>query len=89
MTLGRDPESPSYKGEAEEKVEEGKRTARNRKPWGAWKDWLVITSAIHILLAFWPEKAMATHSSTLAWKIPGVEEPSGLPSMGSHRVGHD
>ena len=35
------------------------------------------------------EKAMATHSSTLAWKIPGTEEPSGLPSMGSHRVGHN
>ena len=36
-----------------------------------------------------PEKAMATHSSTLAWKIPWVEEPSGLQSMGSVRVGHD
>ena len=35
------------------------------------------------------EKAMATHSSTLAWTIPGMEEPGGLPSMGSHRVGHD
>ena len=35
------------------------------------------------------EKAMATHSSVLAWKIPGMEEPGGLPSMGSHRVGHD
>ena len=35
------------------------------------------------------EKAMATHSSVLAWRIPGTEEPSGLPSMGSHRVGHD
>ena len=32
---------------------------------------------------------MAPHSSTLAWKIPWVEEPGGLPSMGSHRVGHD
>ena len=36
-----------------------------------------------------PEKAMATHSSTLAWKIPGTAEPGGLPSMGSHRVGHN
>ena len=35
------------------------------------------------------EKAMATHSSTLAWRIPGTGEPGGLPSMGSHRVGHD
>ena len=35
------------------------------------------------------EKAMAPHSSTLAWKIPWSEEPGGLQSMGSHRVGHD
>ena len=35
------------------------------------------------------EKAMATHSSVLAWRIPGAGEPGGLPSMGSHRVGHD
>jgi len=35
------------------------------------------------------EKAMATHSSTLAWKIPWTEEPGRLQSMGSHRVGHD
>ena len=32
---------------------------------------------------------MATHSSTLAWRIPGTGEPGGMPSMGSHRVGHD
>ena len=32
---------------------------------------------------------MATHSSVLAWRIPGTGEPSGLPSVGSHRVGHD
>ena len=35
------------------------------------------------------EKEMATHSSVLAWRIPGTGKPSGLPSMGSHRVGHD
>ena len=35
------------------------------------------------------EKEMATHSSVLAWRIPGMAEPAGLPSMGSHRVGHD
>ena len=35
------------------------------------------------------EKEMATHSSVLAWRIPGTEEPGGLPSMGSHRVRHD
>ena len=35
------------------------------------------------------EKEMATHSNILAWRIPGTEEPGGLPSMGPHRVGHD
>ena len=35
------------------------------------------------------EKEMTTHSSVLAWRIPGTGEPGGLPSMGSHRVGHD
>ena len=42
------------------------------------------TFTFHIL-----EKEMATHSSVLAWRIPGTGEPGGLPSMGSHRVGHD
>ena len=41
------------------------------------------TSHFHAL-----EKEMATHSSVLAWRIPGTGEPGGLPSMGSHRVGH-
>ena len=35
------------------------------------------------------EKEMTTHSSVLAWRIPGTGEPGELPSMGSHRVGHD
>ena len=35
------------------------------------------------------EKEMATHSSVLAWRNPGTVEPGGLPSLGSHRVGHD
>ena len=35
------------------------------------------------------EKEMATHSSILAWRIPGMGEPDGLPSMGLHRVGHN
>ena len=45
----------------------------------------------HFCLCLWLylEKAMAPHSSTLAWKIPGMGAPGGLPSMGSHRVGHD
>ena len=40
-------------------------------------------------LAYILEKEMATHASILAWRIPGTEEPGGLPSTGSHRVGHD
>ena len=35
------------------------------------------------------ENEMATHSSVLAWRIPGMLKPGGLPSVGSHRVGHD
>ena len=35
------------------------------------------------------EKEMAAHCSVLAWRIPGTAEPGGLPSMGSHRLGHD
>ena len=45
-----------------------------------------LTFTFHFLAL---EKEMATHSSALAWRIPGTEEPGGLPSMGSHRVGHD
>ena len=64
---------------------------------GAWK------AAVHGVTEGWTrlsdftftfhfhalEKEMATHSSILAWRIPGMGEPGGLPSMGSHRVGHD
>jgi len=42
-----------------------------------------------VLILIHQEKAMAPHSSTLAWKIPWMEEPGGLQSMGSLRVGHD
>ena len=44
----------------------------------------IVTFHFHAL-----EKEMATHSSVLAWIIPGMGEPGGLPSTGSHRVGHD
>ena len=44
----------------------------------------ILTFHFHAL-----EKEMATHSNILAWRIPGTGEPGGLPSMGSHRVGHD
>ena len=42
-----------------------------------------------VILVKYLEKAMATHCSTLAWRIPGTGEPGGLLSVGSHRVGHD
>ena len=45
------------------------------------------TERLHFHFAL--EKEMATHSSVLAWRIPGMGEPGGLPSMGSHGVGHD
>ena len=45
-------------------------------PWVRFQPWVV-------------EKERATHSSVLAWRIPGMGEPGGLPSMGSHRVEHD
>ena len=50
---------------------------------------LIPHSLEKVALASGMEKAMAPHSSTLAWKIPWTEEPGGLQSMGSLRVGHD
>ena len=49
-----------------------------------WRSDFTFTCHFHAL-----EKEMATHSSVLAWRIPGTGEPGGLPSMGSPRVGHD
>ena len=49
---------------------------------------LKLRTIYHYLARLW-EKAMATHSSALAWRIPGMGEPGGLPSLGSHRVRHD
>ena len=56
---------------------------------GVAKSWIQLrdftfTSHFHAL-----DKEMATHSSVLAWRIPGTGEPGGLPHMGSHRVRHD
>ena len=53
-------------------------------PWGRYKSDATERLHFHAL-----EKEMATHSSVLAWRIPGKGEPGGLPSIGSHRVGHD
>ena len=63
---------------------QGKSTLNTR-----WKDRCWSWSSSILVIWCKQEKAMATHSSTLAWKTPGTEEPGGLPSMGSHRVGHD
>ena len=49
-----------------------------------WETWVSIPGPQNPL-----EEGVATHSSVLAWRIPGMGEPGGLPSMGSHRVGHD
>ena len=49
----------------------------------------IVKAMVLLVVMYGLEKAMAPHSSTLAWKIPWMEEPGGLPSMGSHRVGHD
>ena len=54
-------------------------------PWGCWE--LDTTQWLHFHFHAL-EKEMATHSSVLAWRFPGMGEPGGLPSMGSHRVGH-
>ena len=49
-----------------------------------------MTAQLHFHFSFHAlEKEMATHSSVPAWRIPGMGEPDGLPSMGSHRVGHN
>ena len=53
------------------------------KTWTQLRDF-TFTFHFHAL-----DKEMATHSSVLAWRTPGTGEPGGLPSMGSHRVGHD
>ena len=53
-------------------------------PWGCEESDTTERLHFHAL-----EREMATHSSVLAWRIPGTGEPTGLPSMGSHRVGHD
>ena len=60
----------------------GRRSPVGCSPWGRWES--DTTEQLHAL-----EKEMATHSSVLAWRIPGTGESGGLPSMGSHRVGLD
>ena len=63
-------------------------------PWwaavhGVAKNWTRLSDFTFTFHFYVLEKEMATHSGVLAWRIPGTGEPGGLPSMGSHRVGHD
>ena len=66
----------------------GQRSLVGCSPWGRQESDttsdFTFTFHLHTL-----EKEMAAHSSVIAWRIPGTGEPGGLPSMGSHRVGHD
>ena len=66
------------------KISHGPRSLVGCSPWGREESDTNERLHFHTL-----EKAMATHSSVLAWRIPGTGEPGGLPSLGSHRVGHD
>jgi len=66
----------------------GRRSLVDCSPWGHEES--DTTERLHLTFHFRAlEKEMETHSSVLAWRIPGTVEPGGLPSMGSHRVGHD
>ena len=56
---------------------------------GVAKSWIRLSEFTFTFHFHALEKEMATHSSVLAWRIPGTGEPHGLLSMGSHRVGHD
>ena len=66
----------------------GQRSLEGCSPWGRWGVDMTERLHFHFSLSRMV-KEMATHSSVLAWRIPGMGEPGGLPSMGSHRVGHD
>ena len=66
----------------------GGRSLVGFSPWGHKESDTTERLQFHFLLSCM-EKEMATHSSVLAWRIPGMGEPDGLPSMGSHRVRYD
>ena len=66
----------------------GQRSLVGCSPWGRWR--LDTTERLHCHLSLsCIGEGNGNHSSVLAWRIPGTGEPGGLPSMGSHRVGHD
>ena len=67
---------------------------KDREAWraavpGVAKSWTRLSDFTFTFHFHALEKEMATHSSVLAWRIPWMEKPGGLPSMGSHRVRHD
>ena len=66
----------------------GRRSLEGCSP-GVAKNWTQLSDFTFTFHFHALEKEMATHSSVLAWRIPGTMEPGGLPSMGSHRVRHD
>ena len=66
----------------------GRRSLVGCSPWGRSSRTQLSNFTVTFHFHAW-EKEMATHSSVLAWRIPGTGKPGGLPSMGSHRVGHD
>ena len=66
----------------------GWRSLEGWSPWGRWGS--DMTERLHFYFSLsCIGEGNGTHSSVLAWRIPGMGEPGGLPSMGSHRVGHD
>ena len=68
-----------------ERIERERATPAPRKGRKSqFDDTVLFCSGFHAL-----EKELATYSTVFAWRIPGTGEPGGLPSMGSHRVGHD
>ena len=83
ILLGEGNGNPLQYSCLENPVDEGAWWASVHRATQSWNDWSNL-ACMHAL-----EKEMATHPSILAWRIPGTEEPGGLPSMGSHRVGHD
>ena len=66
----------------------GQRSLVGCSPWGRWS-WTRLSDFTFTFHFHALEKEMATHSSVLAWRIPGTGKPGGLPSMESHRVRHD
>ena len=66
----------------------GRRSLEGCSPWGRWGSGTRLSDFTFTFHFHALEKEMTTHSSVLAWRIPGTGEPGGLPSMGSHRVRH-